>query len=127
MSSFTRFRAQIPPRESFLLSLSGCQVFTRDFTDAVLNVSTATGYDLSAATGYPAGLPENTLLRDMGRSLTLFMNDAAGRSVKVAVLREVQIVNGAGTEGVSDITPYLIPVWADATASAFDVLFTRCG
>lgn len=134
MSSFTRFRAQIPPRESFLLSLSGCQVLTRDFTGAVLNVSTETGYDLSAATGYPAGLPANTLLRDMGRSLTLYVDDANERSVKVAILREVQIVNGAGTEGVSDLTPYLTPVWVDAPLTdvgdlelELRVLVARCG
>ena len=132
MSNFMRSRAQIPQAIENFVSLSGCQLFTRDFTGSVLNVSTTTetSQDLSA-NGTP--LPAGVLLRDMGRSLTLFADNAAGRSSKVAILREVRIVNGATTEGVSDTTPYLTPVWVDAPAEnanldlGLNVLVARSG
>jgi len=131
MSNFMRSRAQIPQAIENFVTLSGCQLYTRDFTGAVLNVSTATDYDLSA-NGAP--LAAGVMLRDMGRSLTLYVDGANERSVKVAILREVRIVNGAMTEGVSDLTPYLTPVWVDApTADVGDlelglnVRVARCG
>jgi hypothetical protein len=91
-----------------------------------VNISKDTTFDLSASAGFPAGLAANVLLRDMGRSLTLFADNAASRAVKVAVFREVQIVNGAGTEGVNDVTPYLVSVWADVPTE-YPVLVARCG
>ena len=142
MSSAVRSYSQIGIRVSFLLSFSGCQVFVNNnnaITTSVLNVSDPNNAsmlnDLSYSTVYGSdGLPANTLLRDMGRSLTVYSNDANGRSAKVAVLREVQVVSGAGTEGVGDTTPYLTPVWVDSSSEqgseapvAMMVLVARCG
>ena len=142
MSSAFRSYSQIGSRVSFLLSLSGCQVFVNNdnsITTSVLNVSDPNNAsmlnDLSFSTVYgAAGLPANTLLRDMGRSLSVYANDANGRSAKVAVLREVQVVNGAATEGVGDTTPYMTPVWVDSsteqaleTSVPMMVLVARCG
>jgi hypothetical protein len=112
MANFMRSRAQIPAASSNLVTLSGCTLYTRNFTDSVLNMATAdlTKSDLSGTNVPSVG----TLLRDMGRSLTLFV-EKNDRAVKVAVLREVQKVDGAGTEGVNDKTAYLVPVWVDVT------------
>jgi hypothetical protein len=128
-----RSRAQIPARDSFLLSVSGCQLFHNNtFGASVVNLD-ADGMDGATDLSLNKTLDANTLLRDMGRSLNLFANDAAGRAAKVAVLREVQVVAGALTEGVSDIKVYLTPVWVAATPQSQDslnslrVLVARCG
>lgn len=133
MSSFMRSRAQIPARDSFLVTLSGCQLFYNNtFGASVVNVD-ADGIDGNLDMSLNRTVGAGTLLRDMGRSLTLFDNDAAGRAVKIAVLREVQVVGGTLTEGVSDITAYLTPVWVSTTPQSADsladlkVLVARCG
>ena len=111
MSNFMRTRAQSPQASANFVSMSGCQLFTRNFTGATLVIDTTNVVvnDFSFNKVLSAGV----LLRDMGRSLTIFDTLSNGRTVKLAILREVQIVSGSSTEGVSDTTAYLTPVWAD--------------
>jgi hypothetical protein len=119
MSSTLRSYAQTVPRASFLLTtVSGARLYRTTLTESVVNLSltpvTETAADLSST----LAVPVNTLLRDMGRSLTLYVNNAAGNAAKVAVLREVQMVGGAGAEGVGNNIPYLVPVWVETTPDA---------
>ena len=128
MSSALRSYAQTAPRASFLLTTcSGARLYITTFPDSVVNLS-RTVPDLSLNKTVSA----NTLLRDMGRSLTMYVSTGAGDAVKVGVLREVQIVNGKNTEGVSDTTAYLVPVWLDenpepAGSILMAVEVVRCG
>ena len=131
MSSALRSYAQAVPNTSFLLTtVSGTTLFQKNAkTDSVVSLSLEVA-DLSA--GVIVGA--NTLLRDMGRSLTLYLNTNGddGRAVKVAVLREVQRVNGRNMEGVSDTRAYLVPVWVDEASDsiptpAMAVQVVRCG
>jgi hypothetical protein len=120
------------PRQAFLLTtVSGTALYTTTITSSVINLSTEpteTASDLSQNVSVSA----NTLLRDMGRSVTMFVN-VASRAMKVAVFREVQLVSGDLTEGVSDVTRLLVPVWVDNQAvqapfaETLHVQVARCG
>ena len=131
MSSALRSYAQVSPNSSFLLTtVSGTTLFLKTAkTDSVVSLSLEVA-DLSAGITVAA----NTLLRDMGRSLTLYLNTNGdnGRAAKVAVLREVQRVNGRNTEGVSDTRAFLVPVWVDEASDSnptpsMAVQVARCG
>jgi hypothetical protein len=116
MSSTLRSYAQTAPRASFLLTtVSGAKLYKTTLTESVVNLSLTTVEESVADLSSTFTVFANTLLRDMGRSLTLYVNNAAGIAMKVAVLREVQVVNGTATEGVSNNTAYLVPVWVETT------------
>ena len=136
MSSTLRSHAQTAPRSSFLLTtVSGARLYRTTLTESVVNLSRTTAVETVADLSSTFTVPANTLLRDMGRSLTLYVNNAAGNAMKVAVLREVQVVNGAATEGVGNNTPYLVPVWVetrpelvfDTANPELNVEVVRCG
>jgi len=137
MSSTLRSYAQAAPNTSFLLTtVSGARLYRTTLTESVVNLSRTSVVETAADLSSTLAVPVNTLLRDMGRSLTLYVNNAVGNAAKVAVLREVQIVGGAATEGVGNSIAYLVPVWVETTPDAdtfgatspeLNVEVVRCG
>ncbi len=140
MTSVLRTYSQIPVRTKYLLAVDdasgGGEVSPSDhaaFTLAAgefLNLSSiAENADVAAATGFADyALTKGMLFKDMGRQITIFDNGVAG-APHLAIFRQVQVVNGAGSEGVVDSAPAFganiyVKVWA---ADGNNVAVVRTG
>ena len=116
MTSILRTFSQIPVREKYLLVTAAPAVISGDpsqvsaFTltpGAFISVtSVATDADIDVpATGYDSTIADNltngALYKDLGRQITIY--DPADHK-HLAVFRQVQTVDGIGSEGV-DVEP----------------------
>ena len=135
MSAMRSF-SQIPVRSKFFIT-----------TGTNVQVTEATDYD-DPALMFPGGYPgptllngsignitlpvvtPGTLLKDMGRSTTVV--DAAGNHL--AVYREVQRVNGSGSEGVGAAGlnegaygTFFVKVWSADNSAPNNVIVARLG
>lgn len=137
MSSTLRKIAQIPSRVKYLVAVGSptstvatqttagvaadtCYAFTCDegALSSSLLPSGTTAISGAAAYSYAAG----DLFKDLGRQLVIY--DSA-TDAHLAVFRQVQLVNGAGAEGVGATLPAtFIKVWA---ATGVGVLVARTG
>jgi hypothetical protein len=139
MSSTLRTVAQIPARNKYLVGVGSatsgalsaattagvvaddCYAFTcnESALSSSLLPSGTTAISGAVKADYAAG----DLFKDLGRQLVIY--DSA-TDAHIAVFREVQPVDNAGTEGVGATggTPLFIKVWA---ASGLGVLVARTG
>lgn len=125
MTSRVRDYSQIPVRIRNLFSIAATNAWVPNagvqFTSVLPETTFGTQY--TAITDIDA----NTLMRDMGKTLTLL--DASGRHY--ATLRRVQTVNGPTTEGVPDnwntTGQYYVSVWTADPLSAYNPTVVRSG
>lgn len=127
MSSVLRTHAQIPVRAKYLVwgaaDISNGAVPVASAFQLSANVygvaggvgSMATAAEITDADGYEevTSFPTN-LLKDMGRQITVYHSTS---KLHLAVYREVQVVNGSGSEGVGGSSPdwdstYFVKVWS---------------
>ena len=125
--------AQIDSRSKFLLSVAtaGSTLFVPGLT-AIDSVMTLGGFTTAApsVTGATSGF-----YRDLGREVVAYDNASAlgVGSVKRAVFRQVAVMNGAGSEGITGTTtalagytayPYVQVFASDSTAGIVTVVRT---
>ena len=118
MSSTLRIHRQIGAREKFLIGVVDTSVNLYPVITGLVNGVTVINLDDDAVTsafteGAVVKVKARSLLRDMGREVNLYSG-----GLRTSILREVQPVNGDGTEGVNATGPgttYLVPVWIDIT------------
>jgi hypothetical protein len=123
MTSLLRTYAQIPARVKYFLWLnnepntsaipaaSAFQLTAGDYA-TISSMSTAGAIDPVSTN--PFGDVAPGLLKDMGRQITIY---DASTSAHRAIYREVQIVDGVGSEGVGGSAPgwnstYFVKVWS---------------
>jgi hypothetical protein len=108
MSSVLRAYAQIPARAKYFLYDSGSAVSDESVpTTSIFSLnpgayaeltSMATAAEVNDAPGFNSDFtPAQNLLKDMGRQITIYDPNT---SAHLAVYREVQVVDGIGSEGV---------------------------
>ena len=124
MSSATRSFAQIPARVKYFLFDSTAatsdepvpttSIFTLPVGTYADLTSMATAEEVNDVANTDPSFPATNLLKDMGRQITIY--DPA-TSAHLAIYREVQVVNGVGSEGVGGSAPdwqsnYFVKVWS---------------
>lgn len=134
MASALRSYAQIPARVKYFLWGLGDEVTDEPVPTTSIFILPVGAYAelTSMATAAEVGnvantdiTPEQSLLKDMGRQITIY--DPAN-NLHLAIYREVQVVNGAGSEGVGGSNPewqsnYFVKVW-DAAGAGVNVVRT---
>ena len=112
MSSNLRHYSQIDPRTKYFLTISAGKAWTYTGTPGD-SVGLITNFVYADISSYAA----NILLKDMGRSIVAYDQLGSG-AVQQAIFRQVQVVSGLTTEGVSDTAytsngwgTFWIPVW----------------
>jgi len=105
MSSATSSFAQVSRRTKFLLTVADISGYVIDG----LNSTMATSVELESFTALSkVSILPNTLLKDLGRQIVLYDDETAGtKSPHIATFRQVQLVKGDLTEGVSGYAPGL--------------------
>lgn len=125
MTSLQRDPFYIPSRIRNLFAIAS----TRAWTPNASTQFSSTLPEITFASQYTAitNIPINSLMRDMGKTLTLL--NSAGQHY--ATLRRVQTVNGATTEGVPDNWDtngqYFIAVWTADPLSIYNTTVVRSG
>jgi hypothetical protein len=135
MSSTLRSYAQIPARAKYFLWNVGDQetdqdvpvtsIFTLPVGAYADLTSMATAAAVNAVAETDPSLPQG-LLKDMGRQITIYDPDT---KLHLAVYREVQLVDGVASEGVSGSaangwnSTYFVKVW-DAAGAGVNVART---
>lgn len=139
MTSVLRAYSQIPVRAKYLLAVSDLSgsigaepsdkgAFTLPAGEFLTLTSIAENADISGA-GYAGfDISSGMLFKDMGRQITIFDRSVQGIP-HLAVFRQVQLVNGSGSEGVEDAAPafganIFVKVWA---ADGQNVVVVRTG
>lgn len=125
MSSTLRAYAQIPTRAKYFLWGTGDE--RTDVTVPTTSIfrinpgayaeltSMTTATKVNTAPGFDSDFtPAQTVLKDMGRQITIYDSDTGAH---LAVYREVQVVDGIGSEGVGSAFPdwqsnIFVKVWA---------------
>jgi hypothetical protein len=99
--------AQIDSRSKFLLAVAGTPLYIPGVT-AIDSVMTLGGFTAAAPSGGATGAT-GTLYRDLGREVVAYDNASAlgAGSKKLAVFRQVAIMSGAGSEGITGTTAAL--------------------
>ena len=131
MSSVLRVHAQIPSRVKYFvwgqgdestLAIPAASAFSMDVGEYKDVTSMADVAELIGANATARGIDTDpfdartvNLLKDLGRQITVYDPTIGG--AHVAVYRQVQIVNGAETEGVGGSAPewdsnYFVKVWS---------------
>jgi hypothetical protein len=136
MSSTLRSYAQIPARVKYFIYDSGSattdvavpavSIFTLPVGAYASLSSKATADEVNDVANTDPSSPATSLLKDMGRQITIYDDTT---SAHVAIYREVQVVNGADTEGVGGSSPawgsnYFVKVWS---ANGLGVAVVRTG
>jgi hypothetical protein len=139
MSSTLRTVAQIPPRIKYLTAVTtapntgtniiadDCYAFTCHedaFSESVVpSGSNASGLTFTIRDYVARGYATGEYFKDLGRQLVIY--DATTK-LHLAIFRQVQVVNGDGTEGVGaeGATPIFVKVWS---ASGGGVRVARIG
>lgn len=123
MSSALRTYAQIPARVKYFLWLNNdpslspipeASAFQLNAGDYAAIGSMAAADAIVPVTTRPFAALDSALLKDMGRQITIVDADTKAH---LAVYREVQIVDGVGSEGVGGSAPewestYFVKVWS---------------
>ncbi len=123
MSSTLRKIAQIPARIKYLVAIDNADSTTNVVTSvSCYGIQFADPADIPSESlvAYPSGgaftdstevnLAQGDLFKDLGRQLVIY--DSA-TDAHLAVFRQVQLVNGAGSEGVGATLPAtFIKVWS---------------
>jgi hypothetical protein len=125
MSSTLRAYAQIPTRAKYFLWGAGDQEINEDVPiTSIFRIdpgayadltSMATAAAVNDAPGWNSDFtPAQAVLKDMGRQITIY---DASTGAHLAVYREVQVVDGIGSEGVGASGPawqsnIFVKVWS---------------
>ena len=122
--------AQIDSRSKFLTAVAGATMYIPGLT-AIDSVMTLAGFT-GAAPG--AAGATGTLYRDLGREVVAYTSITPGAgAVKRAVFRQVAIMSGSGSEGITGTTaalagytayPYVQVFASDAAAGSVGVVRT---
>lgn len=125
MTSVNRDPSYIPSRIRNLFTVTSTRAWTINASTQFSSIlpETAFAAQYSAITDIPA----NTLMRDMGKTLTLLTT----KGLHYATLRRVQTVDGATTEGVPDnwdsTGQYFVAVWTADPLSIYNTTVVRSG
>jgi len=132
MSSNLRTVAQIPARIKYLVAVAGTADCSNNLTADTCYAFTCSAGTFSESLISNVGLPTVSILnlnpgdlfKDLGRQVTIY--DSGADKDHLVTYRQVQPVNGAGTEGVSGAytTATFVRVWA---ASGAGVRVARTG
>jgi hypothetical protein len=120
MTSVLRRYAQIEPRTQFFYVLGEISGYintsTSIPTSSLMSLQDVNSAFLGQVQFPPSVIYPFTLLKDLGRQITVFDPTIVG-SPHVALFRQVMIVNGINVEGIpTQSTPFVyICTWIDAT------------
>lgn len=132
MSANLRTVAQIPARVKYLVAAaagtSGSDPLTADDTFAFSCAEGVITSSLISSAALPAGTTNESyavgdLFKDLGRQVTIYDDTS---KLHLVTYRQVQRINGAGSEGVATTygTAFFVRVWA---ASGAGVRVARTG
>jgi len=108
MSSTTSAYAQIAGRVKFFLVTTDISGYIVDGLDTVTTVNPSITND-----GTVRNVPIGSLLKDLGRQIVVY-SDATPGSLHTAVYRQVLLVDGQTSEGVSSQAPFYVKVFSAA-------------
>ena len=122
MTSLQTHIAQIPGRVRFFLAIADCGKTTIDSGKSVTSLMTSAEFSDATSTA-GTGVDQTTLMRDMGKSITVIGND---KKQQIAVYRLVQqqLDDDGYSEGADlEATPFYVKVW-DSNGSGVGVVRT---
>ncbi len=125
MTSVERDPFYIPSRIRNLYAVAATRAWAPNVSTQFSSILPETSF----ASQYTAiaNISANTLMRDMGKTLTLLTSTGQ----HYATLRRVQTVNGAATEGVPNNWDtngqYFVAVWTAAPLSIYNPTVARSG
>ncbi len=124
MTTWIRSPSEIPGRIQYMLAVDTTHAWISN-TNQFTSVLSETQFNAEFSS--LSSLSTGTLMRDMGKTLTL--TNAAG--LHIATLRRVQTVAGATTEGVppnwDTDGQYYVSVWGADPLSAYTTTVVRTG
>jgi len=125
--------AQIDSRSKFLRAVAGTPLYIPGGVTAIDSVMTLAGFTGAAPSGGATGATGD-LYRDLGREVVAYTSITPGSgAVKRAVFRQVAVMSGAGSEGITGTTaalagytayPYVQVFASDAAAGSVGVVRT---
>ncbi len=108
MTSLQTHIAQIPGRVRFFVAIAATGLTTIDNGKSVTSVMTSTDF-LDATSTDNTGVAQNTLMRDMGKSITV-LDDTTHQQIAIYRLVQQQLDADSLSEG-ADAAPFYVKVW----------------
>ena len=124
MTSVLRRYAQMDPRTQYFVVLSPYTVIGYLNTSTSIPTSSLmTLADASVALAGQTPYPTGTLLKDLGRQITVYDPTVPG-SPHVATFRQVMLVNGQNVEGIPTLNPPAPPATSYSPLNSFTYICT---